>query len=86
MTGVGDKGKLRVEIIDTGRGISPADLPHIFDRFYRAERARSTASGNVGLGLSIVKSIVSLHGGSIDVSSEENQGTRMSILIPGNSQ
>jgi len=58
-------GELRVDVSDTGSGMAAEDLPHIFDRFYRADRARSTAAGNVGLGLPIVKSIVALHGGHV---------------------
>ncbi|HEY8750546.1 MAG TPA: heavy metal sensor histidine kinase [Tepidisphaeraceae bacterium] len=77
-----ENGELRVEVADTGAGINSDDLPRIFDRFYRADRARSNAGGNVGLGLAIVKSIVSLHGGTIGVQSEVNKGTRMSIRMP----
>jgi len=72
-----------VDVTDTRSGIDPHDLPKIFDRFYRADRARSNAGGNVGLGLAIVKSIVTLHGGTISVDSTPNKGTRMSIRIPG---
>jgi two-component system heavy metal sensor histidine kinase CusS len=77
-----ENGELRVEVSDSGTGIDPNDLPRIFDRFYRADRARSNAGGNVGLGLAIVKSIVSLHGGTIAVESDPNKGTRMSIRLP----
>jgi two-component system heavy metal sensor histidine kinase CusS len=79
---VRDNGELRVDVTDTGRGIAPDDLPHVFDRFYRADRARTSVSGNVGLGLAIVKSIVQLHGGSISAQSKLNEGTRMRIQIP----
>jgi two-component system, OmpR family, heavy metal sensor histidine kinase CusS len=75
-------GELRVEVIDTGCGIAPQDLPRIFDRFYRADPARSNTSGNVGLGLAIVKSIVSLHGGAIAARSHVGEGTCMSIRLP----
>lgn len=78
-------GELHVEVADTGQGIAPDDLPHIFDRFYRADPARTNVSGNIGLGLAIVKSIVQLHGGSIAAQSAPNQGTRMSIRIPAGS-
>ena len=60
-----ENGEIRVEVTDTGCGIAADDLPHIFDRFYRADPARTTIPGNAGLGLAIVKSIVALHGGSI---------------------
>ena len=74
--------QLLVTISDSGAGIAPMDLPHVFDRFYRADRARSTASGNVGLGLAIVRSIVSLHGGTIDAASVVGAGTQMRIRLP----
>jgi signal transduction histidine kinase len=59
----------RVDVWDTGDGISAADLPHIFDRFYRGEKSRSAAAAHAGLGLAIVKRIVELHGGTIRASS-----------------
>jgi two-component system heavy metal sensor histidine kinase CusS len=77
-------GELRLDVSDTGSGISSGDLPHIFDRFYRADPSRSTSSGNVGLGLAIVKSIVTLHGGTIAARSDPNEGTCMSIRLPAN--
>ncbi|HJT77344.1 MAG TPA: ATP-binding protein, partial [Gemmataceae bacterium] len=58
-------------------------LPHLFDRFYRADRARSSSGGGVGLGLAIVKSIAELHGGSVDLTSEVGHGTRVSMHFPG---
>jgi two-component system heavy metal sensor histidine kinase CusS len=80
-----ENGELRVDVTDTGTGISPDSLPHIFDRFFRADPSRSGASGNVGLGLAIVKSIVALHGGTISVRSKPNEGTCMSIRLPADS-
>jgi two-component system heavy metal sensor histidine kinase CusS len=77
-----ENGELRVEVTDTGCGIAPKDLPHLFDRFYRADLSRSNTSGNVGLGLAIVKSIVNLHGGAINVRSRLGEGTCMSIRLP----
>lgn len=59
-------GSCRVEVWDTGSGIDPADLPRIFDRFYRGEKSRGAAATNAGLGLAIVKRIVDLHGGTIE--------------------
>ena len=82
VTALRHNGELRVDVQDTGTGIDPEDLPHVFDRFYRADRARSTAAGNVGLGLAIVKSIVTLHGGHVAAQSALNRGTRMTISIP----
>jgi two-component system heavy metal sensor histidine kinase CusS len=77
-----ENGELRVDVTDTGIGISPKALPHIFDRFFRADPSRSTASGNVGLGLAIVKSIVALHGGTITARSKVDEGTCMSLRLP----
>jgi signal transduction histidine kinase len=70
---------LRVE--DTGRGIPADDLPHIFRRFYRADKARHSDSGESGLGLAIAKAIVEAHHGHISVESNPGQGTRFTILL-----
>ena len=67
---------------DTGVGISKEDLPHIFDRFYRADKSRTRQTGGTGLGLAIAKWIILKHNGKIDVKSELNQGTKVSITIP----
>jgi signal transduction histidine kinase len=74
----------RVEIIisDTGIGIEPADLPHIFDRFYRGDKARTRTMGGTGLGLAITREIIARHHGSIDVDSTIGQGSRFSIKLP----
>lgn len=78
-----ENGELKVDVCDTGTGIAEEDLPHIFDRFYRADQARSNLSGgNLGLGLAIVKSIVTLHGGTIAAQSAPHSGTRMTIRVP----
>jgi signal transduction histidine kinase len=66
-----------ITVADTGEGIPPADLPHIFDRFYRADKSRTDASS--GLGLAIVKALVEAHGGRIGVESELGRGTRFEI-------
>lgn len=73
----------RLTVRDSGPGISPEDLPHIFDRFYRAERSR-TRSGHTGfgLGLSIAQWIVEAHGGSIQVESTLGEGTTFAIYLP----
>ncbi len=71
-----------LEVQDTGVGISPEDLPHICERFYRADKARSRNSGGAGLGLSIVKSICAVFGGEIKIFSKEGEGTRVRIQLP----
>ena len=76
----GKRAVVRVE--DTGIGIPAADLPHIFDRFYRVDKARSRETGGTGLGLSIVRQIVLLHDGDIRAESEENKGTTFIIDLP----
>jgi two-component system heavy metal sensor histidine kinase CusS len=73
---------LRVEVSDTGRGIPPGHLPHVFERFYRVDDARSAASGGVGLGLAIVKSIAMLHRGAVEIASDPGQGTRVTLVFP----
>jgi two-component system heavy metal sensor histidine kinase CusS len=82
MTACQDSNAVRVEVCDTGCGIAPDQLPHVFDRFYRADPVRSTASGRVGLGLAIVKSVAALHRGSAAIASESGKGTRVTLLFP----
>jgi two-component system OmpR family sensor kinase/two-component system sensor histidine kinase BaeS len=67
---------------DTGPGISPEDLPYIFDRFYRADRSRTRGSGGAGLGLAIAKQIVLAHGGAIWAESVVGHGTIFNIALP----
>jgi signal transduction histidine kinase len=68
--------------LDTGEGIAPADLPHVFERFYRGEKSRSRERGGAGLGLAICKGIVEAHGGRIWVEAVNPQGTRVSFTLP----
>jgi two-component system heavy metal sensor histidine kinase CusS len=85
LTSACDDTSTRVEVVDTGCGIPAAHLPHVFDRFYRADPSRSSKNGSVGLGLAIVRSIVGLHGGTVDITSEVGQGTRVTMHFPKNS-
>lgn len=75
---------LEISIKDTGIGISSEDLPHIFERFYRADQSRNRITGGAGIGLSIVKAIVDAHNGKIEVKSEQNKGTEFKIFLPLN--
>jgi two-component system sensor histidine kinase BaeS len=71
---------VKIKVGDTGSGISPEDLPHVFDRFYRGDKARPH-NGESGLGLAIAKSIVEAHGGKIQVESQPGDGTVFTILL-----
>jgi heavy metal sensor kinase len=70
-----------VAVEDTGEGIAPEDLPHIFQRFYRSDRARRRGTGNSGLGLAIVRWIVEAHGGQISVSSTPGEGASFVVSL-----
>ena len=72
---------IQVEIDDNGRGSAPRDLPYIFDRFYRTDASRNSATGGSGIGLSIVKKIIEDHGGKIWATSKESIGTVMYFVI-----
>ncbi|MEH7011386.1 HAMP domain-containing sensor histidine kinase [Neobacillus niacini] len=74
--------EVRVHVKDTGKGIPEEDLPYVFDRFYMVDKARTRSGGGNGLGLSIVKKIIELHGCHINVKSEEGKGSCFTISIP----
>ena len=77
-----DSQFLVFQVIDTGQGIPPADLPRITERFYRVDKARSRELGGTGLGLAIVKHLVYLHGGTLSIDSEVGKGTSIEIGLP----
>jgi heavy metal sensor kinase len=74
--------EVAVSVEDTGHGIEPEHLPHLFERFYRTDWARAKDSGGTGLGLSIVKEIAEAHGGSISVTSQVNKGSIFTLHVP----
>jgi signal transduction histidine kinase len=69
-------------VADTGPGIPPEHLPHIFERFYRVDKGRGRDAGGTGLGLSIVKHIVARHGGTVEAKSRVGQGTTVVVRLP----
>jgi signal transduction histidine kinase len=73
---------LLITVSDTGEGIAPDDLPYVFDRFYRADKSRSRASGGSGIGLAIVKQLVEAHGGKVWAESQLGQGTTFKFTLP----
>jgi len=79
---VRQNGRAQVTVTDTGEGIPTSDLPHIFERFYRADKARTRENGGSGLGLAIAKWIVDAHKGEIAVTSTEGKGTEVAVSLP----
>ncbi len=73
----------RIEVEDSGAGIAPSDLPHIFDRFYRSDASRTRGTGGRGVGLAIAKASIEAHGGSISVRSTPGKGSVFTVLLPG---
>jgi len=77
-----ENSTIRISVQDNGIGIDPQNLPYIFDRFYRSEESRARKTGGSGLGLAIMKWIIDRHGGTIEVISRKDIGTRTTILLP----
>ncbi|MCI3932141.1 sensor histidine kinase [Streptomyces sp. AN091965] len=75
-------GRVVIAVADTGTGISAADLPHVFDRFWRADKSRTRATGGSGLGLAIVRDLVRAHGGTVSVESLPGHGTTFTLHFP----
>lgn len=73
--------KIQILVGNTGQGIPPEHLPHLFDRFYRVDSARSWQTGGTGLGLAIVKSIMDLHKGRVDITSQTNEGVMVTLTL-----
>ncbi|AWE06890.1 histidine kinase [Lysinibacillus sp. 2017] len=79
---VSEQNFAKIQVSDTGQGIPKDDLPYVFERFYKADKARTRSKGGTGLGLAITKNIVEAHNGSISVDSIEQQGTTFTFYLP----
>jgi len=77
-----DGHRVAVTVSDSGGGIAPEHLPHVFERFYRVDPSRARATGGAGLGLAIVKGIVEAHGGSVEARSEPGRGATFRFTLP----
>lgn len=77
-----ENGSVLLAVTDTGAGIPPEDLPHIFERFYRVDKSRSRVQGRTGLGLAICKAIVDAHSGTVEVRSELGHGSTFTVKLP----
>jgi len=73
---------VRLDVVDSGEGVAPADLPHILERFYRGEKSRVRGQGGAGLGLAIARGLVEAHGGRIWAQSAPGRGARFSFVLP----
>jgi two-component system sensor histidine kinase BaeS len=82
LSGARQGGRIQIEVVDTGSGIGEADLPYVFDRFWRADRSRARETGGSGLGLAIVHGLVEAHGGTVTASSALGRGTTFTIRMP----
>jgi signal transduction histidine kinase len=79
-------GAIQVAVADTGAGIDPQDLPHIFERFYRADKSRDRSTGGAGLGLAIARQVVELHGSVLEVDSRPGEGARFAFSLPSSAK
>jgi two-component system, OmpR family, sensor histidine kinase BaeS len=77
-----DGEQVSIDVTDTGVGIDPPDLPHVFDRFWRAEKSRTREAGGSGLGLAIVRKLAETHGGTVTVASEPGRGATFTLGLP----
>jgi two-component system sensor histidine kinase BaeS len=82
MVGGADAGAVVISVADTGCGIAADDLPHVFERFWRADKVRSREAGGTGLGLTIAKQIAEAHGGRLDAQSEVGCGSVFTVHLP----
>jgi signal transduction histidine kinase len=82
LSAVQQPGSLYIHVRDNGDGIDPEELPHIFERFYRGDKARQKREGESGLGLAIARSLVQAHGGSISATSEPGAGATFTVQLP----
>jgi two-component system sensor histidine kinase BaeS len=78
-----DGDRVVFTVTDTGTGIAPEDLPHVFDRFWRAEKSRSRRTGGSGLGLPIVRHLVAAHGGTAEAAGAPGKGAEFTLRLPG---
>ncbi|MFW6151276.1 MAG: sensor histidine kinase, partial [Chloroflexota bacterium] len=74
--------QVEIAVTDTGEGIPPQDLPHVFDRLYRVDKSRARATGGTGLGLTIARRLVEAHGGTIRAESQPGKGSRFIFTLP----
>ncbi|NKE63748.1 HAMP domain-containing protein, partial [Lentzea sp. PSKA42] len=81
VSAVEDGSDVVIAVADTGAGIAEEDLPHVFDRFWRADKSRARSTGGSGLGLAIVRKLVEAHGGSVGVTSTTGQGTTFALRL-----
>ncbi len=78
-----EEGFAVLAVADNGSGIAAEDLPHLFERFYRADKARTNTGGSSGLGLAICQAIAAAHAGNITVQSEPDRGSTFTLRLPG---